>query len=756
MAEIDNRNKLTQIISNWFENQLKPIVRFLIYLRVPLTIAVASGYVFTQIDQTIEVYRVIAFDRNVAQAVFSTVLVVLLSLGVWFAARLLETGYKDRLPEFYNPKFDLLYKIAPRFLGAIPLACLAYGTWDTQKTLQNLSAPTPKIFLLVWMFSNIVLLGILGCLIINRIELLKKSKFLGALASNKKGEGLFGQDFENIFVNIACFVFIVLSFPMLVAAQDAPWSFGLVAVFLLVVFFNVALFSWQKTENSRNTVVITGLISLLGSLALGLILPPTFLPDLLGSVSVVALSLTILVVVFSTIYDWSLQSKIPGITILIVLIVVSSYFNFNDNHRFRQFSKPEKSVLPTLESSFQQWLANRPDLDRFSNKPYPVYIAAAQGGGIYAAYHAATAFTKLTEYFPSFPQHIFAISSVSGGSLGASAFSSLVKFGGISGKSLSQTASKMFSSDLLTPLLTMGLFPDLIQRFMFFPIYDWDRGTGLEVAFEKAWDKLSLPNQDNPLRQSFYQHWKPEGIAPALVLNTTVVETGDRQAIGPFQINLPNKENIAIDEPDLDLKLSTAAGLSARFPYFTPVGWYQRSKDKSKLHLADGGYFDNSGIPTALDIGRSLQRLKGYGTTFEIIYLSLIDGQLNEPTTQLKSVGLNEVLSPVRALFRARKSRSRSAVELSAFTVNDGIDDPLKYKFRILFLKKSGDGVKLPLGWLISERSRKFIDRQTPDPNDPATACEIEKFRQGFANGRVRMNDNHNPCVIGSIGNDLS
>ncbi|MEG4942476.1 hypothetical protein [Microcoleus sp. F4-D5] len=349
-----------------------------------------------------------------------------------------------------------------------------------------------------------------------------------------------------------------------------------------------------------------------------------------------------------------------------------------------------------------------------------------------------------------------ALSSVSGGSLGASAFSSLVKFGGISGKSLSQTASKLFSSDLLTPLLTMGLFPDLIQRFIFFPIYDWDRGTGLEVAFEKAWDKLSIPNQDNPLRQSFYQHWQPQGIAPALVLNTTVVETGDRLVISPFQINLPNKENIAIDEPDLDLKLSTAAGLSARFPYFTPVGWYQRSKDKSKLHLADGGYFDNSGIPTALDIGRSLQRLKGYGTTFEIVYLSLIDGQFNEPPTQLKSEGLNEVLSPVRALFSARESRSRSAVELSTFTINDGIDDPLKYKFRTLFLKKSGDGVKLPLGWLISERSRKFIDRQTPDPNDPATACEIEKFRQGFANGRVRMNDNHNPCVIRSIGNDLS
>ena len=339
--------------------------------------------------------------------------------------------------------------------------------------------------------------------------------------------------------------------------------------------------------------------------------------------------------------------------------------------------------------------------------------------------------------------------------MGASAFSSLVKVGGIRGEPLSTTATKLFSSDLLTPLLTMGLFPDLIQRFIFFPIYDWDRATGLEVAFEKAWDKLSLPNQDNPLRQSFYQHWQPQGIAPALVLNTTVVETGDRRVIGPFQIKLPNQEKIAIDEPDLDLKLSTAAGLSVRFPYLTPVGWYQRS-DSSKLRLADGGYFDNSGIPTALDIGRSLQGVEGYGKTFEIVYLSLMDGQFNERPTQLKSEGLNEVLSPVRALFNARESRSRSAVELSTFTVNYGIKDPLKYKFRTLFLKKSGDGVKLPLGWLISNRSRDFIDRQTPDPNDPATACDIEKFREGFEKGRVVMDDNHNPCVIRSIGNDLS
>ncbi|MEG4351756.1 patatin-like phospholipase family protein [Microcoleus sp. LAD1_D5] len=761
-------NKLIPIISNWFEDQLNPIVKFLIYLRVPLTVAIAAWYFFTQIDQTIEVYLAIALDSNELQAVVSTVFVVLLSLVVWFAARSLEKRYKDHLPKFNKKqKLDILYKNAPRLLGAVPLGSLAYGTWaTTQKTLQDLSnntALSAYIFLLVWMFSNIVLLGSLFYLLRNRIEK-KYLKYLYSVGSKKKNEGLFGQIFENIFVNIACFVFSILSLPMILGANDSRCSFGVIAVFLLLVFSNVGLYSWQNKLESRWIVVRICFISVVASLALGWKMPPTFFPDKLGSISVVAISLTIVVVVFSTIYHWGKRTKIPGITILIGLMLVSSALNLNDNHRFQLISKREKSVLPTLESSFNQWLENRPDRAQFSNKPYPVYIAAAQGGGIYAAYHAATAFSKLTEYFPNFPQHVFAISGVSGGSLGASAFSSLVKVGGISGKSLSQTASKLFSSDLLTPLLTMGLFPDLVQRFIFFPIDDWDRARGLEVAFEKAWDKLSLPNPDNPLRKSFYEHWQPQGKAPALVLNTTVVETGDRLVISPFQINLPNKENIAIDEPDLNLKLSTAAGLSARFPYFTPVGWYQSSKDKSKLHLADGGYFDNSGIPTALDIGRNLQQLPGYGTTFEIVYLSLIDGQFNEPTTQLKSEGLNELLSPVRALFSARESRSRSAVELSMFTVNDEIDARLKndnkkrrkYKFRTLFLNKSGKDVKLPLGWLISKRSREFIDLQTPDPNDPkARPCDTKKFQEALANGLVGMDKNHNLCVIASIGDDL-
>jgi hypothetical protein len=484
-------------------------------------------------------------------------------------------------------------------------------------------------------------------------------------------------------------------------------------------------------------------------------LPSTAIPSLVGTIGVAAIAFTILLVVFSTIYNWSLNNNIPVLSILIGLVVFSSIFNLNDNHRFRQSVRPQDSPLPSLEESFQLWLANRPDRDQYSGKPYPVYIASAQGGGIYAAYHAATTFARLAEYIPSFPQHIFAISGVSGGSLGASTFASLVKGSGDDSSALSEKVDKIFEQDLLSPLLAIGLFPDLIQRFIPFSIYGWDRANGLEIAFENAWDKLSVSDRENPLKQSFYQYWQPQGVAPALALNTTIVENGKRLVISPFKIKLPNQENIALDESGLDLRLSTAAGLSARFPFVTPVGWYKRSSDGNKLRLADGGYFDNSGIPTAIDIGRTLQKVEGYGKSFKIIYLAIVDQPEDSSVKSLKSSGLNEIWSPIRALFSAREARSQSAIELSAYTLNDGIADPFKLVFRTLMLQKVSldKQIRLPLGWQLATTSKEFIYGQAPNPSQ----CSAESFKQTFSRNISSADvNNYNSCVAKSIEDDLS
>ena len=61
----------------------------------------------------------------------------------------------------------------------------------------------------------------------------------------------------------------------------------------------------------------------------------------------------------------------------------------------------------------------------------------------------------------------------------------------------------------------------------------------------------------------------------------------------------------ALDAPDI--LLSTAALTSARFPIISPAGAiWTRNADGRGDRIVDGGYFENSGLTTALDIARAL------------------------------------------------------------------------------------------------------------------------------------------------------
>ena len=52
------------------------------------------------------------------------------------------------------------------------------------------------------------------------------------------------------------------------------------------------------------------------------------------------------------------------------------------------------------------------------------------------------------------------------------------------------------------------------------------------------------------------------------------------------------------------LSIRQSLASSARFPFLTSAGSYQR--DGQKHRLVDGGFFDNTGIETALDLIRML------------------------------------------------------------------------------------------------------------------------------------------------------
>ncbi|MEH2233462.1 MAG: hypothetical protein V7K71_28130 [Nostoc sp.] len=179
--------------------------------------------------------------------------------------------------------------------------------------------------------------------------------------------------------------------------------------------------------------IIKGILAfLLSCLALALFLLVFIkgeVASILGSVSIVAIFLSVFVIGSSSLLYWGYKSKFPIITFLVFILIGSSWLDLNDNHRIRQLESPSPHTLLTLDESFLKWKEVRKnEILAFekAGKRYPIYIVSAQGGGIFAAYHAASTLSRLQDLCPAFANHVFAISGVSGGSLGAAVFSSLI------------------------------------------------------------------------------------------------------------------------------------------------------------------------------------------------------------------------------------------------------------------------------------------------------------------------------------------
>ena len=270
---------------------------------------------------------------------------------------------------------------------------------------------------------------------------------------------------------------------------------------------------------------------------------------------------------------------------------------------------------------------------------------AAEGGGLYAAYQTAKFLARMQDLCPNFAQHVFAVSSVSGGSLGAAVFAGLshaLAANDDAKPCLDQLADRgnfetradaILSRDLLAPVVWGGLFPDFLQRFIPWPLPAFDRARALEYAFEESW-RYGAVKGSNPLRGTLFGLCGVgatsclTGPTPALALNVSNIETGmqmvlsplDFTSIGPPWTGSPKAFDFFSTGVDpVDMPLSTAVGLSARFPWISPAGWYaftdpvEKSQGekarKRRMSFVDGGYVDNSGVATASKLAQSLSEL---------------------------------------------------------------------------------------------------------------------------------------------------
>jgi len=269
----------------------------------------------------------------------------------------------------------------------------------------------------------------------------------------------------------------------------------------------------------------------------------------LGAPGVAAISLTGWVAFGGLLAYAGGKMRFPIGTALVIFALLIS--PFADNHRVRDLGTTAPAPRPTIEQQFDEW-------SKHAKAPY--FVVSTQGGGIRAAYWTALVLTTLDQRTKGeFSKHLFAISGVSGGSVGAAAYVT-----SLSRPKPCEAIDAMFAKDALGPLLAAMLQSDFAQRFA--PFGFPDRARALENAWEDAWE-------DDTWKHSFLAVFADRQRAiPSLFMNGTMVEEGKRIIVSNCHVDGLTKAVDAIDAMRRDMPVSTAAHLSARFPYFSPVG----------------------------------------------------------------------------------------------------------------------------------------------------------------------------------------
>ncbi|NUT33648.1 MAG: hypothetical protein HOV79_11300, partial [Hamadaea sp.] len=290
----------------------------------------------------------------------------------------------------------------------------------------------------------------------------------------------------------------------------------------------------------------------------------------------------------------------------------------------------------SLSGAFAAWVAGNCAGPGVPGRQVPLFLVAAPGGGLRAAYWTSSTLTDLfgatraagsvegcAAAAPS--DRVFAMGGASGGSLGALAYAA----GLDSGRGSDWYDEQVGRPDFLTDPLTWMLTVDLARGYVGYG--GQDRARRLEDGFARSVTGLG--------DDFFAGQWGLGGRTPLMLLTGTQVESGCRLNISGLRLTdaagraagggcTAIGHGVArLDAPvttDLldvlcgrdgaaaaSLSRSTAAVLSARFPYVSPSGQLYGcgSAHGAPTAIVDGGYAENTGLGMLLALWPRLSAL---------------------------------------------------------------------------------------------------------------------------------------------------
>lgn len=367
--------------------------------------------------------------------------------------------------------------------------------------------------------------------------------------------------------------------------------------------------------------------------------------------------------------EW--RVPVLGFAIAACVLLTAANDKFDNVRPLPKAGAPHQASLP---DAVQRWrAANHCDGDPKACPPALIVAAdgGASRAGFFSAVVLGEILDQLSDASkpskcadPQDPARcIFAFSGVSGGSLGLATVKAALLDADPGPPCKAIAASDpnrwrrclgmLVAGDYLSPVFVGLAFRDELAPPIY-PFNDPDVWGDRAALLEKAWERNYLAQKtgdshasdcgsttDAGLCRPFASSRTDGGWTPLLLLNGTSVQTGRRViaseleptwqtnhseivAMHPWAYDFFDIFQARCSDPGLNVKvdncvplrgnvnvrMSTAALLSARFPIISPAGHARMAgANPHGDEIVDGGYFENSGLTTALDVAAGLWAL---------------------------------------------------------------------------------------------------------------------------------------------------
>lgn len=509
--------------------------------------------------------------------------------------------------------------------------------------------------------------------------------------------------------------------------------------------FSKEALDWKLVSNLdkrliKGSTIVLGVILLITLGMSFMSIKPAYIPRIFNSGAIVCFYLAGISILFNVIWGkvkltyWKLSTSV------IILIIIPIFTLFNNNHHIRLIKEDPNLKPEGIVQDYKKWLNKHMASQNFSpENKLPIYLVAAEGGGIRSMKWTGLVLDQLYKANPDFGNHLYAISGVSGGSVGSVFQQASLHKGNPANEAHSQKLSGAISDDFLAPVTFGLLIPDMVQSLIPFPIHAWDRSRWLEDAWHYSFEKQF---EADILNQSIHQYWgnNKENLAH-IFLNCTVLETGQKALISDLSLSekyfagtVDLGAEITKREAHTGIPLKTAASLSARFPIVTSAG--KVKLENGSCQFVDGGYHDNTGLETISQILHMMiqetdsEQLKSLKFSIILIKNSAEKGEEEVSSKDF----IVDVSGPLNTLLSHWGNSSTNKIDnttslLSSLQQLELDIDLFKFQLdREVFLDESekrvfdaekGNKIVLPLGWYLSQRANEEISRQVALINNP-------------------------------------